>query len=191
MHNICILNKFPQTLLNDCVNYYKEVDKSTINIPLTPYHTAISASPAFLEQVNKFLPVALDNLELYSIAPNSLPVPHIDRGRKVALQIPLELDTNNTFTFAAKFENIKLLTPIDRQYHTIVDDAKIVNRPDYSFYEWDSELYDTYNLELPILQHVEQPHGGTNRSTTVRVFLSGSYKRYEYNYIKDAFKEFC
>ena len=51
-------------------------------------------------------------------------------------------------------------------------------------------MYDTYNLELPILQHVAQPHGGTNRSATKRVFLSGSYKRYEYNYIKDAFKEF-
>ena len=191
MLNICILKNLPIILLDDCLRVYHSIDKNTIVDEINPYLKTINLSQDFLQHVNTFLPLPLNSLELYLMVPGVRPVPHIDRGRKVALQIPMELDINASYTFASKYEDLEMLTPLNWEYHYHRPDDKVVNKPKTSFFEWDSNLYDMYNLELPILQNVSMPHGGVNNSKTNRFFISGSYKTYEYNYVKDAFIEFA
>ncbi len=188
MQNICILNNFPDELLNFHRNFYNEFDKTKINAKISAVHYAVALPKEILEYTNKFLPVPLDRLDMYAVFPESIMIPHIDRGRKTALQIPLEVDSNNSYTYAAKYEDLSLLTKKEHRYDIEQDADKIVNMP--GFYEWDDQLYDTYDLTKPILQNVSAPHGGANNAKTYRIFLSGNYIKHEYAYLVDAYKDF-
>ena len=112
MQNIHVLTKFPDELLSICKDFYKNYDKSLITAMISPTHYAIGLPDDFLKQVNAFLPVPLDRIDLYKIFPDSdIMIPHIDRGRKTALQIPIDIDTDRSYTFAAKYEDLKMLIP--------------------------------------------------------------------------------
>lgn len=187
MQNIHVLTKFPIGLLSICKDFYKNYDKSLITAMISPTHYAIGLPDDFLKQVNAFLPIPLNRIDLYKIFPCSdIMIPHIDRGRKTALQIPIDIDIDNSYTFAAKYEDLKMLTPKNHQYDT--PDDIVVNVP--GFYEWDNALYDKYNLSEPIIQNVSMPHGGANFANTDRIFMSGNYLHYEYKYVVEAFKDF-
>lgn len=187
MQNICVLTKFPNILLAICKLYFrKNYDKSLITNMISPRHYAIILPNDFLKKVNAFLPVPLDRIDLYRISPGAELIPHIDRGRKTALQIPIDIDTEHSYTFAAKYEDLKMLTPKNHQYET--PDEIVVNKP--GCYEWNDTLYDKYNLSKPIIQNVSMPHGGVNFSTTDRIFMSGNYVNDEYKYVVEAFKDF-
>jgi len=186
MQNICVLTKFPNRLLAICKDFYKNYDKSLITNMISRRHYAIGLPNDFLKQVNAFLPVPLDRIDLYRIFPDADFMPHIDRGRKTALQIPIDVDTDCSYTFAARYEDLKMLTPKNHQYET--PDTLVVNTP--GFYEWNDTLYDKYNLSEPIIQNVAMPHGGVNFATTDRIFMSGNYLHDEYKYVVEAFKDF-
>ncbi len=188
MLNICILNKFPDRLLDFYKDFYRDFDKTKINAMISAVHYAVALPGDLLEYTNTFLPVPLDRLDMYAVLPESTMIPHIDRGRKAALQIPLEVDSYNSYTFTAKYEDLSLLTKKEHQYDIEQDVNKIVNAP--GFYEWDDNLYDMYDLSKPILQNVSMPHGGANNAKTYRIFLSGNYIKHDYKYLVEAYKDF-
>jgi len=190
MLNIRILNNFPLELLDAYKDFYQNFDKTTINVMISQVHYAVALPKDLLAYTNAFLPVPLDRLDMYAVLPDAVMIPHIDRGRKTALQIPLDVDTNNSYTFAAKYEDLSMLTPKQHQYDIEQDAKKIVNTSTNPFYEWNDNLFDKYDLSKPILQNVSAPHGGVNNAKTLRIFMSGNYLNHEYKYVVDAYKDF-
>jgi hypothetical protein len=98
-------------------------------------------------------------------------IPHIDRGRKTALQIPIDINYEKSYTFSFNGRDVSKLEP-DTSISFPWKNKEIVNASDYYFFKWDDSLFDTYNLQLPILQNAAMPHGGSNFSDTTRIFYS-------------------
>lgn len=178
MQNIKILKNFPEQVMNVYKNLYnfKYVGKKPEDY-WSNNHSASSVTNVHKKILDRNLPISSDGIELYYVS-NGMMSPHIDRRRKTALQIPIDLNINNSFTFAAKYNDLSKFKPIVSQFTSrkISSVGEPINNPTDWFYEWDSELYDKYNLEFPVLQNVSLPHGGANYDHKPRVFFSVSYK---------------
>jgi hypothetical protein len=149
-------------------------------------HKATVVPEKYLNHFNTLLPDTLVGLELYFVEPGRRMAPHIDRGRRTALQVPIDMDYSNTYTFACKHRNYSLLKMSNKTFTKDVTD--VVNTPPAWFFEWEEDQYDKYNLELPVLQNVSYAHGGANFSDKRRIFFSGSIMT-EFNQAIVKFKE--
>jgi hypothetical protein len=173
MINIKILNNFPKEVMDEFRNLYELKYKDT-NPEQTwsDIHKASIVPEKYLHHFNTMLPEPLVGLELYFVEPGKRMSAHVDRGRRTALQIPIDMDHENTYTFACKHRDYSLLKPSN---HTFMKEVtSVLNAPPAWFFEWDDEQFDTYNLELPVLQNVGHVHGGANFSNRRRIFFSGS-----------------
>jgi len=89
---------------------------------------------------------------------------HIDVSRACALNIPIEVDPNDSFCFIAN----KPCT--ERPFH----ENEIANEK-AKRYLYEPENYDYYNLRNPCLLNTKVPHGFANFADTERVLLSISF----------------
>lgn len=107
--------------------------------------------------------------------------PHIDRGRRVAINIPIEVDLEASATYFGKYTDLEMYehSRTERKFYAEMTDkdGKVVEtiHP-----EWKGvflpELYDIVELKTPVLFNPGKPHGGFNRSSTMRVIMSLSWK---------------
>lgn len=187
MINIAILNNFPKDVMDEFRNFYEMQFKGTDpQQEWSIIHKASLVPERYVDHFNLLLPIPLSGLELYFIEPGRRMAAHVDRGRRTALQIPIDMDHSTTYTYACKHRDFSLLTPTqNRSFEKNV--SGVLNNPPAWFYEWDEEQFDKYNLELPILQNVATVHGGANFSNKRRIFFSGSYVN-DFDYVVERYK---
>ena len=111
-------------------------------------HSASLMSNRDINYFNKFLPESADTIDLYFIYKGRM-MPHIDRGRKTAFQIPIDIDLENNYTYSLKNRDLSILTPSSITFSRKNNES--INQPEHWFYEWDEDAFDQYNLEKPIL----------------------------------------
>lgn len=89
---------------------------------------------------------------------------HIDAGRGCAINIPIDIDYNNTCFFIANQECT------ERAFL----EGEPVNQGSKRFL-YEPEKYDYYNVREPILLNTKKAHGFFNHSDKKRVLLSISF----------------
>jgi hypothetical protein len=175
MKNITVLNRFPTEVYNSLImlyqDFYVHKDPET---RLTDMHWVTKISRDTVNSIFLNFPLKIESLEIYYVKPfNKRMIPHIDRGRKTALQIPIDINYEKSYTFSFNGRDVSKLEP-DTSISFPWKNKEIVNVSDYYFFKWNDLLFDTYNLQLPILQNAAMPHGGSNFSNTTRIFYSMS-----------------
>lgn len=173
MKNITVLNKFPIDLYNNLINLYQDfyIDKNP-ETRLTDMHWVTKIPRNTVNSIFLNFPLKIESLEIYYVKPfNKRMIPHIDRGRKTALQIPIDINYEKSYTFSFNERDLAKLEP-DKSISFPWKNKEVVNMSDYYFFKWDDKLFDTYNLQLPILQNAAMPHGGSNFSDSTRIFYS-------------------
>lgn len=178
MENIKILKNMPATVLEAFVDLYNSKYKGTSpQDHWTKFHAASTVNKEDTEFLNKLLPILSNGIELFYVS-SGMVLPHIDRGRKTAIQIPVTPSCQKSFVFSAKYNDLSLLTPDKKDFtpRKISKDCNIVNNPPSWFYKWDDMLYDKYSLEYPIIQNVSLPHGGANYDIGYKIFFTVSFK---------------
>lgn len=167
-----ILENFPDELLQKLKDiwyegdWYKELEAS----PGAMWHHCLRAShPIFSE-----FPEETRTLEYYSNPPHAANGPHLDRGRWSAMNIPIEMDHENSYFMTGKTH---LLKTYKRKGHLDYKDGHKVDNtkgPTGFFYEEEGK-FDYYNLEKPVLFSTKTPHGFANKSDKPRVLLSVTF----------------
>ena len=174
MDNITILKNFPTAVMDAFYQIYGCRFKGRpLQHQWTPEHAASVLESSDLQFLNQFLPLPAHMIELYYISGTALP--HIDRGRKTALQIPIDIDLENSFIFSVKDKDLSNLLPVQDSSFT-PRDVVAVNDPPNWFYRWNEALFDKYNLEYPVLHNVAMPHGTIHSSARKAIFFSVTYK---------------
>ena len=188
MENIKILKNTPSNVL-DAFNdlYNSKFKRKRPQDRWSDCHAASTIEYEDVKLLSQLFPLPPHCIELYFVT-GMIP-PHVDRGRKTALQIPIQVDINNSFTYSVRGTDLTKLSPARTDFparNSVSKDVDIVNNPTHWFYKWDESLFDKYNLEFPILQNVSLPHGGANYSRDYRIFFSVSYK-IDYNEVCSKF----
>lgn len=91
---------------------------------------------------------------------------HIDSNRGCALNIPIRLDTKNSFCFVANEECTERL-PFPNEPISVGSKR----------YEYEPEKYSYFNVRKPCLLNTKMPHGFANYSDHERVLLSVSFSQ--------------
>ena len=176
MDNIKILTNFPSAAMEAFMQIYnsKFSDKNPQD-RWTPSHAASLLDYEDVKFLNQFLPISTHGIEIYYVS--KMVKPHIDRGRKTALQIPIEIDPNASFVYSVRNSDMSKLIPVDSDFtpRKVSKTSTIVNNPSSWFYKWDEMLFEKYTMEYPILQNVSLPHGGASPKKDMIIF-SVAYK---------------
>ena len=131
------------------------------------------------EMVKKF-PYA-DTVQFYWNKPGSETGPHLDRGRWAAINIPIDVDHDNSaFVIGKEFhlKNYRRKTYLDKPGANPYTHKVPSESGPTGFYYEDQHMFDHYNLEKPVLFCTKVPHGYTNiNSTQHRVLCSVTFKK--------------
>ena len=120
-------------------------------------------------------------VEFYKQIPGVYNSPHLDRGRWCAINIPIEVDFQNSYFYIGKHFLLKKYQPEERNLGTDAYQHKSTYDGPIGFYHWDDNLMEKYNLEKPVVFSTKVPHGGVNtESKTSRIIASVGYKQYTY-----------
>lgn len=99
--------------------------------------------------------------------------PHTDRGRSCAVNIPIQVDLENSDAYFGKY------TSLDDYQHTAISEPyqfETINSYNIEFKgRYDSKLYDSVNFDKSVVFNPIMPHGGYNQSDKIRVLLSLSW----------------
>lgn len=194
MLNITVLENFPKDLWQDFKELYNKKYKGVQpKEQWSHVHLADTLdkndTEYFTSRINA-LGLDTNDIVLYTVSGPRRMAPHIDRGRSCAIQIPVDIDVENNYTFAINTDDYEHLVKKDFDHlQTAKDITDIVNVKENYFYYWDPLYYDTYNLEYPILQNVSVPHGGHNITNTTRRFFSLTIKDISYEDAKEIIKQ--
>lgn len=176
MDNITVLKNIPDGVLQA----FRAVYNSKFDgvDPQDRWSKTFSASTLTREdlyRLNQLLPVPAIGIEIYYAS--RMIAPHIDRGRKSALQIPINVDAKNMFIYSVKNTAMPNLIAKKGEFtdRKISADVNVVNDPHSWFYLWDDLSFERYHFEYPILHNVALPHGGANYSKKTGTFFSISY----------------
>ena len=120
--------------------------------------------------------VGCSKIEFYQQPAGGVGLPHQDRHRLCAVNIPIEVDYSNSYFFIGKsFDQKKYKQiPVDRKSKETAT----------SMYMYDDKKMLKYNLEKPIVFDTNVPHGGSNtESNTRRIIASVTYLDYTYEQV--------
>jgi hypothetical protein len=167
-----ILENFPQDLLDELKAIWYEGDwKREIEAsPGSMWHHHLRASHPIFER----FPEETRTLEYYSNPPHCGNGPHLDRGRWSAMNIPIEMDHENSYFFAGKTHLLKGYTR-KRHLDQYKDGHKVNSTGPIGFFKEEEGKFDYYNLEKPVLFSTKTPHGFANNSDRPRVLLSATF----------------
>jgi len=137
-----------------------------------------------------FKPLTDENclIEFYVGDPfNYLSSPHTDRGRTVAMNIPIEVDYEKSNAYFGKYfglENYPTYEGDEDFSYTFnlarkETDYKQETNPRYRG-EYIPEFYDDVIIDSVVLFDPACPHGGWNKATTQRVLMSLSFDSLSY-----------
>ncbi len=143
------LENFPQDLLQELKDIWYEGEwvKELEASPGAMWHHCLRGDhPVF-----KNFPEETRTLEYFSNPPHCGNGPHLDRGRWSALNIPIEMDHDNSYFMTGKTHLLKVY---DRKRHLDqYKDGHVVkstNGPT-GFFREEADKFDYYNLEKPVL----------------------------------------
>lgn len=111
--------------------------------------------------------------------------PHTDRGRTVAINIPIKVDLENSTAFFGKhFDLSEYPEPSSRQKYTFdisTKETKFKAETNTRYLgEYNEDFYDHVDLDCPVLFNPAVPHGGWNRAQDNRVLMSLSFDSMTY-----------
>ena len=130
-----------------------------------------------------YFPKESTTLEYYLNPPHVINGLHLDRGRFSALNIPVQVDTNNSFFGIGKTDDLSYYT---RKEGVFTFETSEKGEKGHFEYEKDKMLH--YNLEKPVLFNTKVPHGLVNNADTERILLSVTFSK-TYNEMKDILKD--
>jgi len=184
MDNIKILKNFPATVTETFARIYDKKFKNTHpQHKWTPEHSGSVLKHDDVDYLNQFLPLPAHAIEVYYVTGTSLP--HIDRGRKTALHIPMAVDLKNSFIFSLVGKDLSKLSSTNCNFTP--RDVDTVNDPPNWFYDWNDTLFDKYNLEHPVIHNVALPHGAIHVAARPAIFFSVTYKNLDYDEVCTGF----
>ena len=110
--------------------------------------------------------------------------PHTDRGRTVAINVPIKVDLENSIAFFGKhFDLAKYPAPKDFGYNFNLTTKETDFKPETNQrYQGDyvEGLYDDVILDSLVLFDPAVPHGGWNKANDSRVLMSLSFDSLTY-----------
>lgn len=142
-----------------------------------------TAMPECQELRNKFLKITPEKctMDFYlGSAKNYISSPHIDRGRRIGLNIPIQVDLELSSTYFGRYTDLSKYehTRTQRQFISTATDRNgnpIKNSNPHFMGSWDPDLYDVVRLESPVVFNSGMPHGGFNTGPDTRVLMSLSW----------------
>ena len=169
-----ILENFPQDLLDELKsiwaegNWQNEIEAS----PGAMWHHHLRSSHPIFEK----FPEETRTLEYYSNPPHTENGPHLDRGRWSAMNIPIDMDHDNSYFMTGKTH---LLKHYERKTWLDKDESahghKVKTHGPTGFFREQEGKFDYYNLEKPVLFSTKTPHGFVNNSDRPRILLSVTF----------------
>jgi len=176
-----VLNNFPQDIMQEIMRVWKDQNWKEVKevVPYRFWHYVLEKDHP-LKRHFEFM----DAIEYYEVAPGFKNSPHLDRGRWCAINIPVEVDTENSFFHCGKYLWLGHyeLDPSKNDGNSYLHAAG--EKGPKGFFLWDDDLIEKYNLEKPVLFNSKVPHGGDNiHATTNRVIASIGCTRYTYDQI--------
>lgn len=110
--------------------------------------------------------------------------PHTDRGRSVAINIPVEVDLQNSNAFFGKYFGLKNYPSQNTNNYKFSLNSKETRykKEINERYQGDyiAEYYDNVTLDCPVLFDPSVPHGGYNKADTQRVLMSLTFDSLDY-----------
>lgn len=176
-----IMHNFPQDLQDEIINVWKDQIWKEVKevVPGKFWHYVLDKNHP-LKQKFEFM----DAVEYYEVAPNFANSPHLDRGRWCALNIPVEVDFENSFFHCGKYLWLGhyTLDPEKNKFNSYLHQAG--EQGPKGFFLWDDNLMEKYDLKRPVLFNSKVPHGGNNKyASTNRVICSVGCTRYTYDQV--------
>jgi len=195
-----VFDNFPQHLVDDAKSIWNNLPKEKENNPsiikhrqCTPYfeHYVLGWKGELFDYYRNNFKSIIGNrgplMEFYVCAPtNYVSSPHVDRGRTVGLNIPVEVDINLSTAFFGKYKDLNEYKSSHREY-TWNFEAPKLNKPFKGMYE-EHKFYH-HPIDIPVIFNPAVPHGGWNKAETLRVLLSLSWDYISYEEAVSKFKE--
>ena len=138
----------------------------------------------FYDQIRELFNEITDEpclLEFYVAEPhNYVANPHTDRGRSVAINIPVQVNLEKSDAYFGKYTNLDDYqhTAISNPYTFKLIDSKGKAKQEINQHfrgKYQAELYDSVNFDKSVVFNPAMPHGGYNNSDEIRVLLSLSW----------------
>jgi hypothetical protein len=190
MYHINPLTNFPIELLQEFNSLYTHTKNSSYE-KWSRNHNAIQLDVSLYRGLFQKYEIRPKDVYLFKLIPGIV-TPHIDRGRRTALQIPMHFLQNSFTSYTVSPNNINLLSEdIKATHRPAKENENIVsiNQSDKMFFLYNKDYCDHFvNTGDPYLMDVSIPHGGINTITTDVLFWSlGFYQDYDtvLNYYKD------
>ena len=190
MYHINPLTNFPIKLTKEFNSLYEHI-KNTSYEKWSRNHNAIQLPNELYKNLFREYKIIPKDIYLYKICPGIVN-PHIDRGRRTALQIPMHFLQNSFTSYTVSPNNINLLPDdIKAKPRPAKENENIVliNQSDKMFFLYNKDYCDHFvNTGDPYLMDVSIPHGGINTITSDVLFWSlGFYQ--DYNTVLDYYKD--
>jgi len=181
MTTFTVLNNFPKDLLLKVkAVWHAGIWENIIKVnPGVMHHYWLHTE----HELFNFFPKESLTLEYYLNPPHVFNAVHLDRGRFSALNIPVQVDTNNSFFGIGKTDDLSYYT---RKEGVFTFETSEKGEKGFFTYEKHKMLH--YNLEKPVLFNTKVPHGLVNNADTERILLSVTFSK-TYNEMKDILKD--
>ena len=181
MTTFTVLNNFPKDLLLKVkAVWHAGIWENIIKVnPGVMHHYWLHTE----HELFNFFPKESLTLEYYLNPPHVFGAVHLDRGRFSALNIPVQVDTNNSFFGIGKTDDLSYYT---RKEGVFTFETSEKGEKGFFTYEKHKMLH--YNLEKPVLFNTKVPHGLVNNADTERILLSVTFSK-TYNEMKDILKD--
>jgi len=164
----------PKEVIDFSHEMYEKYSKLEFNNPMSDLHLSSTLDAKETEYILKYIPQDVPRNTDLTVSMNLitnayLPHTHIDRGRKVALQIPIIADPAIHKVYVLRKEKflkqLKLYTNEKAGFHqrpeiTTWDNQRYPGMPMFHYYK--EELFETRVVEpnIPYLTDTSLPHGG-------------------------------
>lgn len=175
-----ILHGFPQEIIEELraiwENEEYDVTKEVVPSKFWHYQLTDKNHPVYRHFEH------FQMIEYYKVAPGFRNSPHLDRGRWAAINIPIEVDLENSYFYTGKhiwLGNYEW-DPEKNDTNSYLHDAS--EHGPKGFYRLTEDQAIKYNLEKPVIFNTKVPHGGNNvNASTMRTIVSVGVtnKKYE------------
>jgi hypothetical protein len=189
MFNITELKNFPEEIKKNSLEFFNDLENQSYDI-WSSMQSAFEVPNKYYDYFFNNLPLLPKDIYIYKFKPG-LVNPHVDRGRKTALQIPISRPLKNFIAYSIDPENINLLKEnCEGTYRPPKEGEtiKIVNEYDKMMFFYNKNLCHHYENNVnPYLMDVSIPHGGINKNIDNFYMWSISYHE-DYQTVCDYYK---
>jgi|TARA_B110000261_G_C13093925_1_gene360976 hypothetical protein len=189
------LDNAPVKIVQDAIDIWNSISHDTENNPDIKFYRQAAENlghyslgknlSKYTHFRDHFLEVSSEEpclVEFYVGCPKHyISSPHTDRGRKVAINIPIEVDLDKSTAFFGKYSDLSKYPqhkPDQLALGALFSPPEVINqRYDGNYVP---EYYDTAILDNPVIFNPTLPHGGSNTADSQRVLMSLSWYTFSY-----------